>query len=195
MAAAVARHAGARNVVVTDVARTAAGPGPPAGADLAIDVSTTRVAEAQRELGMREGFDIGLEMSGHPTALPDMIANMNHGGRIAMLGPAHRPIAIDWGRVVTHMITIKGIYGREMYDTWYAMSAMLSSDPVLHAASPRSSPTASRPSSGRRPSTCRAPASAARSSSTGLMSRAIQADPASTSQELTRCTTNVKDDS
>jgi threonine 3-dehydrogenase len=82
---------------------------------------------------MREGFDIGMEMSGHPTALPEMIDNMNHGGRIAMLGLPSQDITIDWGKVVTHMLTLKGIYGREMYETWYAMSAMLSSNPVLHA--------------------------------------------------------------
>ncbi len=81
---------------------------------------------------MREGFDIGLEMSGHPTALPEMIDNMNHGGRIAMLGLPSQSIDIDWGKVVTHMLTLKGIYGREMFETWYAMSAMLSSNPVLH---------------------------------------------------------------
>jgi threonine 3-dehydrogenase len=81
---------------------------------------------------MREGFDIGLEMSGHPTALPEMIDNMNHGGRIAMLGLPSQPIDINWGKVVTHMLTLKGIYGREMFETWYAMSAMLSSNRVLH---------------------------------------------------------------
>jgi threonine 3-dehydrogenase len=82
---------------------------------------------------MREGFDIGMEMSGHPTALPEMIDNMNHGGRIAMLGLPSQSIDIDWGKVVTHMLTMKGIYGREMFETWYAMSAMLSSNTVLHA--------------------------------------------------------------
>ena len=82
---------------------------------------------------MREGFDIGMEMSGHPTALPEMIDNMNHGGRIAMLGLPSQSIDINWGKVVTHMLTMKGIYGREMFETWYAMSAMLSSNPVLHA--------------------------------------------------------------
>jgi threonine 3-dehydrogenase len=76
---------------------------------------------------MVEGFDVALEMSGHPAALPDVLANLNHGGRIAMLGLPSAPIEIDWAKVVTHMITIKGIYGREMYETWYAMSAMLRS--------------------------------------------------------------------
>jgi threonine 3-dehydrogenase len=82
---------------------------------------------------MREGFDVGMEMSGQPAALRDMLANMNHGGKIAMLGLPADEIAIDWGKVVTHMLTMKGIYGREMFETWYAMSAMLSSNPVLHA--------------------------------------------------------------
>ena len=134
MAIAVARHAGARKIAITDVSRPRLELARHLGADLAIDVSTTRVRDAQRDLGMREGFDIGMEMSGHPSALPEMIDNMNHGGRIAMLGLPSQDIIIDWGKVVTHMLTLKGIYGREMYETWYAMSAMLSSNPVLHAA-------------------------------------------------------------
>lgn len=133
MAIAVARHAGARKIAITDVSRPRLELARQLGADLAIDVSTTRVRDAQRDLGMREGFDIGMEMSGHPGALPEMIDNMNHGGRIAMLGLPSQDIIIDWGKVVTHMLTLKGIYGREMYETWYAMSAMLSSSPVLHA--------------------------------------------------------------
>ncbi|WP_066286145.1 L-threonine 3-dehydrogenase [Arthrobacter sp. B6] len=133
MAIAVARHAGARKIAITDVSQPRLDLARRLGVDLAIDVSTTRVEDAQRELGMREGFDIGMEMSGHPTALPEMIDNMNHGGRIAMLGLPSQDITIDWGKVVTHMLTLKGIYGREMYETWYAMSAMLSSNPVLHA--------------------------------------------------------------
>ena len=83
---------------------------------------------------MREGFDIGLEMSGSPQAMADMLANLNHGARVAMLGLPKDPFAIDWGRVITHMITIKGIYGREMYDTWYAMSSMLQTSERLRAA-------------------------------------------------------------
>jgi threonine 3-dehydrogenase len=133
MAIAVARHAGARKIAITDISRPRLDLARQLGADLAIDVSTTRVRDAQRELGMREGFDVGMEMSGHPSALPEMIDNMNHGGRIAMLGLPSQDITIDWGKVVTHMLTLKGIYGREMYETWYAMSAMLSSNPVLHA--------------------------------------------------------------
>lgn len=83
---------------------------------------------------MREGFDVGLEMSGNAQAMAEMIDNMNHGGRIAMLGLPGDDFAVNWGRVITHMLTIKGIYGREMYDTWYAMSAMLSTSPELKRA-------------------------------------------------------------
>ncbi|MCY0904604.1 L-threonine 3-dehydrogenase [Arthrobacter sp. H14-L1] len=132
MAIAVARHAGARKIAITDVSAPRLELARSMGVDLAVDVSRTRVKDAQRELGMREGFDIGLEMSGHPTALPEMIDNMNHGGRIAMLGLPSAPIDINWGKVVTHMLTLKGVYGREMFETWYAMSAMLSSNQVLH---------------------------------------------------------------
>ncbi|MEZ2391313.1 L-threonine 3-dehydrogenase [bacterium RCC_150] len=132
MAIAVARHAGARKIAITDVSAPRLELARHMGVDLAVDVSKMRVKEAQQELGMREGFDVGLEMSGHPTALPEMIDNMNHGGRIAMLGLPSESIDIDWGKVVTHMLTLKGIYGREMFETWYAMSAMLSSNPELH---------------------------------------------------------------
>jgi threonine 3-dehydrogenase len=134
MAAAVARHVGARYVVATDLSHTRLALARRMGVDLAVDVSASSIAEAQRELGMREGFDVGLEMSGHASALPDMIANMTHGGRIALLGLPSQQFAIDWSKVVTHMLTIKGIYGREMYETWYAMSAMLQSGDVLRAA-------------------------------------------------------------
>ncbi|TYC99028.1 L-threonine 3-dehydrogenase [Arthrobacter echini] len=134
MAVAVARHAGARKIAITDVSAPRLALARGAGADLAIDVSRTRIADAQTELGMKEGFDVGMEMSGHATALPEMIDNMNHGGRIAMLGLPAGPITIDWGKVVTHMLTLKGIYGREMFETWYAMSAMLQSDRTLRDA-------------------------------------------------------------
>src|ERR1035437_6006561 len=131
MAAAIARHVGARDVVVTDVSDYRLELAKAAGADLTVNVSGTTLAEAQRELGMREGFDIGLEMSGSPAAMEEMINNLNHGARVAMLGLPKDKFSIDWGKVITHMITIKGIYGREMYDTWYAMSAMLATSPVL----------------------------------------------------------------
>jgi threonine 3-dehydrogenase len=131
MAAAVARHVGARYVVITDVSQPRLELARRMGVDLAVNVAESSVADAQRRLGMREGFDIGLEMSGHPSALPDMISNLNHGGRIAMLGLPSAPISVDWARVVTHMLTIRGIYGREMFETWYAMSAMLGTSEPL----------------------------------------------------------------
>ncbi len=127
MAAAVCRHIGARFIVITDVSPARLALAAKFGVDLAVDVTRRSVASAQAELGMVEGFDVALEMSGHPAALTDIIANLNHGGRVAMLGLASEPISVDWARVVTHMITIKGIYGREMFETWYAMSAMLRS--------------------------------------------------------------------
>ena len=121
------RHVGARFVVITDVSPYRLELAESMGVDLALDVSRETVASAQARLGMVEGFDVALEMSGHPTALPEIVANLNHGGRVAMLGLPAQPIELDWGKVVTHMITIKGIYGREMFETWYAMSAMLRS--------------------------------------------------------------------
>jgi threonine 3-dehydrogenase len=127
MAAQIARHVGARYVVITDVSEYRLELARQMGVDLALDVSRESIADAQRQLGMVEGFDVAMEMSGHPAALPDVLANLNHGGRIAMLGLPSAPIEIDWSKVVTHMITIKGIYGREMFETWYAMSAMLRS--------------------------------------------------------------------
>ncbi|MGC4173961.1 L-threonine 3-dehydrogenase [Demequina sp.] len=134
MAAAVARHVGARFVVVTDVSAPRLELARRVGADLAIDVSVQRVADAQRELGMREGFDVGLEMCGQPSALPEMIDNLTHGGRVAMLGLPTAPIEVDWAKVVTHMLTITGIYGREMFETWNAMSAMLQTSAELRSA-------------------------------------------------------------
>ena len=127
MAAAVVRHAGARHVVITDVNPYRLELAKKLGATLALDVRSQTVAEAQKKLGMKEGFDVGLEMSGNPTAFRDMIANMCHGGKIAMLGIPSQEIAIDWGTVVFNMLTIKGIYGREMYETWYMMTVMLQS--------------------------------------------------------------------
>jgi threonine 3-dehydrogenase len=127
MAAAVARHAGARHVVITDVNDYRLKLAQTMGVTRAIDVRTERISDVQRELQMHEGFDIGLEMSGQPTALREMLANMAHGGRIAMLGIPTEDIAIDWNAVVFNMLTIKGIYGREMYETWYMMTVLLQS--------------------------------------------------------------------
>ncbi|MET8554502.1 L-threonine 3-dehydrogenase [Streptomyces sp. NPDC004959] len=125
MAAAVAKHAGARNVAVSDVSEARLDLARKVGADLALHVSSASLADGQRLLGLREGFDVGLEMSGNPAAMRDMLANMTHGGKIAMLGLPAQEFAVDWARIVTSMITIKGIYGREMFETWYAMSVLL----------------------------------------------------------------------
>lgn len=125
MAAAVARHAGARNVVVTDVSEARLALARKVGATLALNVTDARIADAQRQLGLKEGFDVGLEMSGRGEAMRDMVDNMTHGGRIAMLGLPAEDFAVDWAKIVTSMLTVKGIYGREMYETWYAMTVLL----------------------------------------------------------------------
>jgi threonine 3-dehydrogenase len=125
MAAAVAKYAGARHVVITDVSEHRLELAGKVGVDVALDVSRREISDVYRDLAMTEGFDVGMEMSGQPSALRDMIANMTHGGRIAMLGLPAREIAVDWSTVVLKMLTIKGIYGREMFETWYAMSVLL----------------------------------------------------------------------
>jgi threonine 3-dehydrogenase len=125
MAAAVVRHAGARHVVVTDVNPYRLDLAHKMGATLACDVRNGTIADAQKKLGMKEGFDVGLEMSGNSAAFRDMLANMCHGGKIAMLGIPTSETAIDWTTVVFNMLTIRGIYGREMYETWYKMTVML----------------------------------------------------------------------
>ncbi|GAA0225148.1 L-threonine 3-dehydrogenase [Saccharothrix mutabilis subsp. mutabilis] len=125
MAAAVAKHAGARNVVITDVSEHRLDIARKVGVDLALDVTKQSIADAQAELGMTEGFDVGMEMSGKPVALQDMIGNMAHGGRIAILGLPAEEFAVDWSSVVLKMLHIKGIYGREMFETWYSMSVLL----------------------------------------------------------------------
>ena len=127
MAAAVARHAGARFVVVTDVNDYRLELAKKMGATVALNVKSGNLRDVQQQLGMREGFDVGLEMSGSPAAFREMIDNMCHGGKIAMLGIPSGEMAIDWNKVVFNMLTIKGIYGREMYETWYQMTVMLQS--------------------------------------------------------------------
>ncbi len=127
MAAAVVRHAGVRHVVVTDVNPWRLELATKLGATRTVDVRSESLNEVQQELGMREGFDVGLEMSGNASAFQDMIAQMCHGGKIAMLGIPADEMAIDWNTVVFNMLTLKGIYGREMYDTWYKMTVMLQS--------------------------------------------------------------------
>ena len=125
MAAAIAKHAGARFVVVTDVNDYRLQLARQMGATVALNVQSGNLREVQRQLGMKEGFDVGLEMSGSPAAFRDMIDNMCHGGKIAMLGIPSEAMAIDWNKVVFNMLTIRGIYGREMYETWYQMTVML----------------------------------------------------------------------
>jgi threonine 3-dehydrogenase len=125
MAIPVARHAGARHLVVTDMNPYRLELARKMGATLAVNPAETSLADAQKQLGMLEGFDVGLEMSGNPEALKDMIANMSHGGKIAILGIPSKEMPMDWRQVIFNMITIKGIYGREMYDTWYKMSVMI----------------------------------------------------------------------
>ncbi|MER7952559.1 L-threonine 3-dehydrogenase [Streptomyces sp. NPDC096079] len=125
MAAAVAKHAGARNVVITDVSEERLALARKTGVSLALNVAERTIADGQRTLGLKEGFDVGLEMSGNPRAMRDMVANMTNGGKIAMLGLPAEDFAVDWAKIVTSMITIKGIYGREMFETWYAMSVLL----------------------------------------------------------------------
>lgn len=134
MTIAIARRVGARYVVGTDVSPARLELAKRMGADAVIDVSRDSLSDVQRELGMREGFDVGCEMSGAPSALRQMIDNMNHGGRIAMLGLPSAPFPIDWGKVVTHMLTLKGIYGREMFETWNAMGAMLQTSSTMRGA-------------------------------------------------------------
>ena len=135
MAAAVARHAGARYVVITDVNPCRLELAKKVNPTLALDVRQENIASVQKKLGMKEGFDVGLEMSGNPAAFCDMLDNMCHGGKIAMLGIPSDEMAIDWSQVIFNMLTIKGIYGREMYETWYKMTAMIQSglniEPVI----------------------------------------------------------------
>lgn len=127
MAAAVVKHAGARHVVVSDANPYRLELARKMGATLTVDVRTETLADAQKQLKMKEGFDVGLEMSGNASAFRDMLANMCHGGKIAMLGIPDQEIAIDWNLIIFNMLTIKGIYGREMYETWYKMTVMLQS--------------------------------------------------------------------
>lgn len=127
MAAAVARHAGARHVVISDPNPYRRDLAEKVGVTLAVDPTKTNLANVQTQLHMSEGFDVGLEMSGNAHAFRDMLANMSHGAKIAMLGIPPEPIAIDWNQVIFNQLTLRGIYGREMYETWYKMSVMLES--------------------------------------------------------------------
>ncbi len=127
MAVVIAKHAGARNIVITDVNEYRLDLARKMGATVALNVKNSSVRDLYSSLGIKEGFDVGLEMSGVPSAFNDMIDNMTHGGKIAMLGIPSGKLEIDWNKVVFNMLTIKGIYGREMYETWYKMSVLISS--------------------------------------------------------------------
>lgn len=131
MCAAVARHAGARFIAVTDLSPHRLEMAGRCGADDVINVSSDSMEAAQKRLAMREGFDVGLETSGSAPALQGMIANMNHGGKISLLGLPSKNFEVDWTTVVTKMLTLQGIYGREMFETWNAMSAMLTTSKEL----------------------------------------------------------------
>ena len=127
MAAAVAHHVGARHVVITDINPYRLALAKKMGATRAVDVSKESLKEVMHELGMSEGFDVGLEMSGVPAAFRDMLDNMNHGGKVAMLGIPPSDVAINWNQVIFKGLVIKGIYGREMFETWYKMASLLQS--------------------------------------------------------------------
>lgn len=135
MAVAIARYAGARHVVITDINPYRLGLAKAMGASRALDVRSESLADAMHDLGMSEGFDVGLEMSGNPVAFRDMLSTMNHGGRVAMLGIMPKDTGIDWDQVIFKGLVMKGVYGREMFETWYKMSAALQSglkvEPVI----------------------------------------------------------------
>ena len=146
MATAIVRHAGARRICVTDLSPQRLALAKAAGADLVVDVSAGgSLRDAQAQLGMVEGFDVALEMSGSPRAVAELIENCTHGGKVALLGLPPEPFAIDWGKVITHMLTLKGIYGREMYDTWYKMTFMLQTSQELRDRIRSERPTAPEP--------------------------------------------------
>jgi threonine 3-dehydrogenase len=127
MAVAIARFIGARHVVITDVNDYRLGLARRMGATRALNVSRDSIDDAMRELGMEEGFDVGLEMSGNPSAFRDLLRVMHHGGSVVLLGIPPAEMAIDWNQVIFKGLVIKGIYGREMFETWYKMAAMLQS--------------------------------------------------------------------
>ena len=142
MAVAVARHAGARHVVVSDVNPYRLELARKMGATRAVDARTESLADVQKQLGLKEGFDVGLEMSGHRAAFQEMLRNMCHGGRIALLGIPDKETAIDWNLVIFNMLTIKGIYGREMFETWYQMTVLLQSGVDIRPALTHTFPAA-----------------------------------------------------
>jgi threonine 3-dehydrogenase len=127
MAAAVAKHVGARHVVISDVNEYRLELARKMGATRAVNVANEKLEDVIKELGMTEGFDIGLEMSGVPSAFNSMLNNMNHGGKVAMLGIPPSDMAVDWNQVIFKGLVIKGIYGREMFETWYKMASLIQS--------------------------------------------------------------------
>jgi len=127
MATAIARYAGARHVVVTDINDYRLGLATEMGATRALNVTRESIDDTMQELSMEEGFDVGMEMSGNPTAFQDMLRTMHHGGKIALLGIPPKEMSIDWNQVIFKGLVLKGIYGREMFETWYKMSSMLQS--------------------------------------------------------------------
>lgn len=127
MAAAVAKHVGARHVVITDVNQFRLDLALKMGATRTVDVSKEKLSDVMTEIGMSEGFDVGMEMSGVPIAFTDMLENMNNGGKVAMLGIPSEMMAIDWSKIIFKGLTIKGIYGREMFETWYKMASLVQS--------------------------------------------------------------------
>ncbi|MRX28002.1 L-threonine 3-dehydrogenase [Kangiella sp. HZ709] len=127
MAAAIAKHVGARHVVITDINDYRLDLAKQMGATRTVNVTQEKLEDVMSEIGMTEGFDVGLEMSGVPVAFQSMLKTMNHGGKIAMLGIPSSDMAIDWNQIIFKGLVLKGIYGREMYETWYKMIAMLQS--------------------------------------------------------------------
>jgi threonine 3-dehydrogenase len=127
MAAAIARHAGARHVVVTDINPYRLELAKTVGASLVVNAAKENLKDVQKQLGMKEGFDVAMEMSGSPAALNSILENMCHGGKIAMLGIIPDNTAVNWNKVIFNGLTIKGIYGREMFETWYKMTSMIQS--------------------------------------------------------------------
>ena len=127
MAAAIARYAGARHVVITDVNDYRLELARKMGASVALNVTRDSIDDTMQELGMTEGFDVGMEMSGNPQAFRDLLRTMHHGGKVALLGIPPDEMAIDWNEIIFKGLILKGIYGREMFETWYKMSSMLQS--------------------------------------------------------------------
>ena len=125
MAAAVAQHVGARHVVITDINEYRLDLARKMGATRAVNVAKENLKDVMNDLGMSEGFDVGLEMSGVPAAFRDMLDKMNHGGKVAMLGIPPGDVAVDWNKVIFKGLVIKGIYGREMFETWYKMASLI----------------------------------------------------------------------